>query len=43
MAGEHHVAETVARATGATARDRRAKAVASIATGRFSAPEKVAT
>lgn len=39
--GEHCVAETLhERTTRATARDGRAKAVA---TGRFSAPEKVAT
>jgi NAD(P)-dependent dehydrogenase (short-subunit alcohol dehydrogenase family) len=41
--GEHGVAETVAQATGVTAADVRAAAVAGIATGRFSTPEEVAT
>jgi NAD(P)-dependent dehydrogenase (short-subunit alcohol dehydrogenase family) len=41
--GEHGVAETVAKATGVNAADVRATAVASIATGRFSTPEEVAT
>jgi NAD(P)-dependent dehydrogenase (short-subunit alcohol dehydrogenase family) len=41
--GEHGVAETVAHATGVNAADVRATAVASIATGRFSTPEEVAT
>lgn len=41
--GEHGVAETVAQATGVNAADVRATAVASIATGRFSTPEEVAT
>jgi NAD(P)-dependent dehydrogenase (short-subunit alcohol dehydrogenase family) len=41
--GERGVAETVAKATGVNAADVRAAAVATIATGRFSTPEEVAT
>jgi NAD(P)-dependent dehydrogenase (short-subunit alcohol dehydrogenase family) len=41
--GEHGVAETVAAATGVDADAVRASAVASIATGRFTTPEEVAT
>jgi NAD(P)-dependent dehydrogenase (short-subunit alcohol dehydrogenase family) len=41
--GEHGVAETVAQATGINADSVRETAVASIATGRFTTPEEVAT
>ena len=41
--GKHGVAETIGKATGADADTVRQSAVASIATGRFSTPEEVAT
>ena len=41
--GEHGVAETIAKATGADADTVRESATAMIATGRFTTPQEVAT